>query len=114
MKMDPAEIRRWVENHRAAGARGVPSAPHRVLEREDVLAYANRDWNAIAEHKRRAWSEIKPEMTATDALDVAGMLSEVVSAIQPSWPTDQQRLDDLATHIRVSEMLRRAQSIEHR
>ena len=110
MKMDPDDIRRWAEDHRAAAARahGVPPAPHRVLEREDVLAYANRDWNALAEHKRRSWAEIKPEMTAADALEVAGMLGEVVSAVHPSWPTNQQRLDDLATHIRVSEMLRRA------
>jgi hypothetical protein len=77
------------------------------VRKEDVLAFVQRDWNAIAELKRRRWSEQKSQMTAADALAVGDELRHHVSALRSDWPTDEDRQKDLASHIRLSEMLRR-------
>ena len=80
------------------------------MRKEDLIAYARRDWAAIAEHKLRVWAQLKSEMTVADALRMGDDIRAHVSAVHPEWPTKEQRSEDLATHVRVSEMLRRAGS----
>jgi hypothetical protein len=80
------------------------------VRKEDLIAYARRDWAAIAEHKLRVWAQLKSEMTAADALRIGDDIRKHVRAIHPEWPTNEQRSEDLATHVRVSEMLRRVRS----
>jgi hypothetical protein len=46
-------------------------------------------------------------MTAADALRVGDELRHYVSSLRPDWPSKDDRLDDLAVHIRVAESLRR-------
>jgi hypothetical protein len=77
---------------------------------EDVLAFVHRDWNAIAELKRRRWTDQKSRMTPAEALSVGDELRHHASALLPGWPTEEERQKDIATHIRVSEMLGRVQS----
>ena len=77
------------------------------MRKEDVIAFARRDWSAIAAVKRRRWAEQKSQMTPADALAVGDELRHHVSALQSDWPTDEDRRKDLASHMRVSEMLRR-------
>jgi len=77
------------------------------MRREDILAFANRDWRAIAAMKRRRWVEQKSRMTPAEALRVGDELRYHAQALHPDWPTEADRRDDLAVHIRVSESLRR-------
>ena len=77
------------------------------MRKEDVIAFVQRDWNAIAALKRRRWAEQKSRMTPADALAVGDELRHHVSALRSDWPTDEDRRQDLASHIRISEMLRR-------
>ena len=77
------------------------------VRREDILAFANRDWDAIAAMKRRSWVEQKARMTPAEAFQVADELRRHVRVLNPAWPTEADRRDDLAVHIRVSESLRR-------
>lgn len=77
------------------------------MRKEDLIAFAGRDWEAIAALKRSRWAEQKSRMTAAEALAVGDRLREHVKALHPDWPTEEQRRDDLAVHIRVSESLRR-------
>jgi hypothetical protein len=78
----------------------------RLVRKEDLIAFARRDWNAIAALKRRRWSEQKSHMTAAEALSVGDELRHHVSTLR-DWPTEKERREDLASHIRLSEMLRR-------
>jgi hypothetical protein len=78
------------------------------MRREDILAYVNRDWRAIARHKERFWAERKKQMTPAEALALADDLYAYVAQLRPDWPSDEERDEDLARHARVSEMLRRA------
>jgi len=76
------------------------------MRREDVIAFAGRDWKAIAAFKRRRWAEQKARITPAEALQVGDELRHHVSSLLASWPTEKDRQDDLAVHIRVSESLR--------
>ena len=77
------------------------------MREEDLIAYANRDWAAIEESKRRRWAEQKSRMTAAEALRVGDALRRHAAIVRPEWPTAADRREDLAVHIRVSESLRR-------
>lgn len=46
-------------------------------------------------------------MTPEEALEVGDELRHHVSALRSDWPTEQDRRKDLASHVRISEMLRR-------
>jgi hypothetical protein len=80
-----------------------------VISKEDLIAYARRDWAAFERMKRERWAEQREQMTAADVLRMGDALREWVQTIHPDWPTDEDRKKDIATHIRVAEMLRRVQ-----
>lgn len=74
----------------ASEARGAASIDAILgsMRKEDLIAFARRDWEAIAESKRRR-------------------LRRHAIALHESWPTEEDRRNDLAMHIRVTESLRR-------
>lgn len=74
------------------------------VRNEDIIAFARRDWDAIAEHKRRYWAG--NAMTADERLCIADELRRYALESHPDW-TREQREEDLATHVRVGEALRR-------
>jgi len=84
------------------------------VRKEDLIAFARRDWRMIAEMKRRRWAEQKSRMTPAEALSVGDDLRQHVSTLRDGWPTEEDRHKDLATHVRVSESLRRVKSPEGR
>jgi hypothetical protein len=77
------------------------------MRREDLIAFARRDWRSVAAMKERFWVEQKRRMTASEALQLADDLRSSVTSRRPDWPSDDERRADLATHVRVSESLRR-------
>jgi hypothetical protein len=84
------------------------------MRKEDLIAFARRDWSAIEESKRRRWADQKSRMQPIDALSVGDELRRHVCALQPGWPTEADRREDLAVHVRVSESLRRVQPPDRR
>jgi hypothetical protein len=78
------------------------------VRKEDVIAFARRDWRAIAALKRRRWAEQKRHMTPAEALRIGDELRHHVSALRSGWPTKEDRRKDLAVHVRISESLRLA------
>jgi len=53
-------------------------------------------------------------MTPGDALRVGDDLRNYVKSLHPNWPTEEDRRNDLAVHVRVSESLRRADTTRRR
>ncbi|MDP9362293.1 MAG: hypothetical protein M3P29_12695 [Acidobacteriota bacterium] len=84
------------------------------MRREDLIAFARRDWNAVAEMKERFWVEQKKQMTAGEALRLADDLRRAVINRRHDWPSEDDRQSDLATHTRVSESLQRVPSTKFR
>jgi hypothetical protein len=75
------------------------------VRKEDLVAYARRDWAAAEERKRAHWAAEK--LTPEESLRVGDDLRRHVAALRPDWPSAAERQSDLATHIRVAESLRR-------
>jgi hypothetical protein len=86
----------------------------RFVRKEDLVAFVKRDWGAIAALKRRTWAEQKSGMTAAEALHVGDELRNHIRTLQRDWPTVEDRRKDLASHVRVSEMLSRVRPSHRR
>jgi hypothetical protein len=82
------------------------------VRKEDVIAFARRDWRAIAALKRLRWA--KRNMTPAEALRIGDELRHHVSSLRTGWPTKEDRRNDIAVHIRVSESLRLAKPPDSR
>jgi hypothetical protein len=80
------------------------------VRKEDLIAFARRDWRAIAALKQRRWAQQKAQMTPAEALGVDDELRHHAQTIHADWPTEADRRKDLAAHVRVSEMLSRVKS----
>lgn len=80
------------------------------MTRQDIIAFARRDWAALAEAKSSYWAERKRSMTADEALTVGESLRRQVREIKPGWPDADERAADLTLHLRVSGALRAVSS----
>lgn len=89
-----------IELRAASGAMITP------MKREDIRAFAGRDWAAIADAKAAFWAERKRSMTVAQALATAEMLRQHALQVKPGWPDADERAADLALHVRISEALR--------
>lgn len=76
------------------------------MTRDEIIAYANRDWELVREAKERYWAERKETLTPEDALAIADGLRRHVQSLRPDWPSAEDRERDLEVHARVSEALR--------
>jgi hypothetical protein len=80
------------------------------MKREEIRAFAWRDWAAIADAKTAFWAERKRSMTAEEALATAEMLRQHALQVKPGWPDAGERAADLAMHVSVSAALRAVSS----
>jgi hypothetical protein len=74
----------------------------------DIQAYMARDWEAVRAAKDRYWAERIRRLGPAEGLRIADELRRHVVALHPDWPTPADRSADLAAHVRLAELLRRA------
>ena len=77
------------------------------MDPADIRAFAARDWRLIEQAKQDQWLGQKREMTASEALRLAAGLLQYARAVKPDWPNPAERDADLASHVRIAEILRR-------
>jgi hypothetical protein len=80
------------------------------MRRQDLIAFAARDWPAIAESKARHWLERKRRLGTAEAFRVAAELRRFVMVTRPEWPGSDERAADLERHAAVAESLRRVRT----
>jgi hypothetical protein len=73
---------------------------------DDILAFARRDWQRLAEAKTEYWLSLKRSMAPDDVLALCDDLRKHARSVRPDWPSESDRADDLAVHVRVSAALR--------
>jgi hypothetical protein len=69
-------------------------------------ALIGKRWDLLAEYKDQRRRERK-KLGLTEALRVVGALRAQARFFQPGWPTQDDREEDLETHIRVAAALAR-------
>jgi hypothetical protein len=72
---------------------------------EWTRAFLGRDWRRLRDAKRRYWRERLARGGLAEALRITELLRAATAAHNPSWPTSQDRDEDLETHRRVAAAL---------
>ncbi len=80
------------------------------MKKEDIIAFARRDWASVEEAKERYWAKQKSSMTPGEALRLGDALRADAEALRHRGPTAEERKEDLVTHERVAEMLKRGRT----
>ncbi len=78
------------------------------MRAEDAQAFMRRDWAAVAAAKDAAWLEVRRTDGITGVIRIADELREQALLLHPHWPSEEERAEDLSTHTRVAEAMRRA------
>jgi len=90
-------------------------APRREIiegvDASDLARFAQRDWSALAELKADYWASMKAREGAGEGLLIADELRRHAQRLHPDWPSEEDRREDLDTHIRVSAALRSVQAV---
>jgi hypothetical protein len=74
---------------------------------DDLRAYAQRPWPAAEARKQAHWArELSDNPLAT--FEASQALWIHMRQINPNWPTDAERQEDLAHHIALKRMIDRA------
>jgi hypothetical protein len=79
-----------------------------------IREYMSRDWAAIRDSKDRYWAERISRYGPGEAFRIAEELRRQALLRDPTWPTPELRQADLDTHVRLVELLRRADSARRR
>jgi hypothetical protein len=75
-----------------------------------IRDYVSRDWQAVRESKDDYWGRRISRMGAAEGLRVADELRRQALLMNDGWPSAADRAADLASHARVAELMRRADS----
>lgn len=78
------------------------------VDREDLRAFARRDWAGAERGKHRYWAERYRREGSTAAWQASALLLEHARRIGAPLMNDAQRADDLAHHVDVRDRLDRA------
>lgn len=78
------------------------------MRKEDLIAFARRDWAAVAEVKDAGRRERARDADPVERFAVIDALRAQVHAQRPDYPTEADREADFASHVLVAERLRRA------
>jgi hypothetical protein len=99
----------------SGGVRRVAGTPGREIidpvDASDLARFARRDWSLLAGLKADHWASMKSRHGAGESLLIADELRRHAQRLHPDWPSEEDRREDLETHIRVSAALRSVQAV---
>jgi hypothetical protein len=72
---------------------------------EDLRRFARQDWAAAQRGKDLYWRDWKRRHGPAAAIRMADELRKQVIAQRPDWPTEEERAEDLAAHLRLIKAL---------
>jgi hypothetical protein len=75
-----------------------------------IRAFVDRDWNAVRESTDAYWGERIARLGPMEGLRVAEELRRFMLLQNPDWPDAATRSADIAAHVRLAAILRRADS----
>lgn len=78
-----------------------------TMKREDLIAYARRDWSVLAELKRE-FRRARADRGAEASFAAVDALRAQVHAMRPDYPSEADRQADLDAHVLLADRLKRA------
>lgn len=78
------------------------------MTRDDLRAFATRDWAAVSEADASHWAAEFKERGPAATVAASWALREHALRIRPEWPTAGDSDRDLADHLRLKRLLDRA------
>jgi hypothetical protein len=76
-----------------------------AVDPRDILAYLNRDWDAVRAVHGDYWARQKKKLGAAEGLRISDELRREAVARGGDFTTREQREEDLRAHQRVSRVL---------
>ena len=81
-----------------------------TMRDDDLRAYAARQWSIAQASELDHWAhELAANPLAT--FEASQALWVYMRQMNPDWPTDAERREDLAHHVEVKQMIDRAASV---
>jgi len=80
------------------------------MDARDVRAYVERDWAAVTAAKREHWAREFAARGFLATFEASQVLWRHMRRLHPEWPSEDERREDLAHHIRLKRALDRAAS----
>ncbi|WP_437620337.1 hypothetical protein [Sorangium sp. So ce1151] len=74
---------------------------------DELRRFARQGWEAAQRDKELYWRDWKRQHGPAAGIRIADELRKQVLTQKPSWPREEERREDLATHLRVLEALDR-------
>jgi len=75
------------------------------MEIDEVRAFADRDWAAIAEADSAHWATEFSEHGPDAAVAASRALWEHLRSIRPEWPTDEETSQDLSDLLHLKRLI---------
>jgi hypothetical protein len=75
------------------------------MDAEDLRAFANRDWRAVARAKREYQARLFREQGPAAMVRMARELFAHARAVKPDWPSAREREADLLHHVELKRAL---------
>lgn len=85
-----------------------------VRNADELRQFARQDWATAQRDKELYWRDWKKQHGPAAGIRIADELRKQVLAQKPAWPSDEERREDLETHLRVLEALDRVPSRRRR
>jgi hypothetical protein len=76
--------------------------------------FVARDWDAVRRAKDEYWAERIARLGPTEGFRIGDELRRQLLMLDPSWPRPEDRREDLAAHVRLAGIFRRADSARRR
>ena len=76
-----------------------------------IREFLSRNWSAARDAKDLYWRERIDRLGPAEGFRIAEELRRHTLALDPQWPDEAHRSDDVEAHARLAELLRRATPI---
>jgi hypothetical protein len=77
---------------------------------DDIRAFVNRDWDAVAASKTAYWAKRFQREGWQPAWEAAQVLRAEMRRVRPDYPNERERALDFAAHLALRDKLDRAAS----
>ena len=79
-----------------------------------IREFVSRDWQAARDSKTVYWGERIARLGPLEGFRVGDDLRRQALLQDPAWPSDALRREDLACHVRLAQLFRRATATRRR